>query len=81
MTTVSRRTDTQVSKEARLQAKKLALIGAGKIGEALLSGILTAQLLPASRLEATDADPQRAEFIGKKYGIRATIVRRSLAPA
>ena len=42
-----------------LSIKKLALIGAGKIGEALLSSMLGAQLVPVSRVVATDADPPR----------------------
>jgi len=59
------------SKESRIHVKKLALIGAGKIGEALLSGILSSQLVPVSRVVATDADPLRADYIGKKYGVKA----------
>jgi pyrroline-5-carboxylate reductase len=59
------------SKELRIPVKKLALVGAGKIGEALLSGILSSQLVPVSHVVATDADPLRADYIGKKYGVKA----------
>jgi pyrroline-5-carboxylate reductase len=59
------------SKELRIPVKKLALVGAGKIGEALLSGILSSQLVPASHIVATDADPLRADYIGQKYGVKA----------
>ena len=55
-----------------LPIKKLALIGAGKIGEALLSSMLSAQLLPVSRVVATDADPPRADYIGEKYGVKVS---------
>jgi pyrroline-5-carboxylate reductase len=54
-----------------LPVKKLTLIGAGKIGEALLSSILGAQLVPVSRVVATDADRPRADYIGEKYGVNA----------
>ncbi len=59
------------AKETRLQVKKLALIGAGKLGEGLLSGVLSSQLLPASRLEATVAHQPRADYLAEKYGVKA----------
>jgi pyrroline-5-carboxylate reductase len=55
-----------------LPIKKLALIGTGKIGEALLSSMLGAQLVPVSRVVATDADPPRADYIGEKYGVKVS---------
>lgn len=58
-------------KEHALQAKKLALVGAGKLGEALLSGILSSQLVPAGRVEATVAHQPRADALAEKYGIKA----------
>ncbi len=53
------------------QVRKLALIGAGKLGEALLSGILSSQFVPQSRLFATAAHDPRAKFIREKYGVRS----------
>ncbi len=65
-----------------LHVKKLTLVGAGKIGEALLSGILSSQLLPLTRVVATDADPTRADYIGEKYGVRTyTNNRQAVAGA
>jgi len=65
-----------------LHVKKLTLIGAGKIGEALLSSILGAQLVPVSRVVATDADPPRADYIGERYGVNAlTNNRQAVAGA
>jgi pyrroline-5-carboxylate reductase len=55
-----------------LPTKKLALIGAGKIGEALLSSMLGAQLIPVHRVVATDADPPRADYIAEKYGVKVS---------
>ena len=70
------------SKESRLPVKKLALVGAGKIGEALLSGILSSQLVPVSSVVAADADQTRADYIGEKYGVKAyTNNRQAVAGA
>ncbi len=51
--------------------KKLAVIGAGKLGEGLLSGVLGSQLLPVGRVTATVAHQPRADYLAEKYGIRA----------
>ena len=53
------------------RVKKLALIGCGKMGEALLSGILGSQLIPVERVEVTVAHPPRADFLAGKYGVKA----------
>jgi len=70
------------SKESRLPVRKLTLVGAGKIGEALLSGILSSQLVPVSNVVAADADQTRADYIGEKYGVKAyTNNRQAVAGA
>jgi pyrroline-5-carboxylate reductase len=51
--------------------KKLALIGAGKLGEGLLSGMLSSQLVSADRVVATVAHRPRADMLAEKHGIRA----------
>ncbi len=53
------------------RVKKLALIGTGKLGEGLLSGLLGSQMVPVSRVEATVAHQPRADFLAEKYGVRA----------
>src|SRR3989454_11696870 len=69
-------TDT-TSKSARaakapdLGVKKLALIGAGKLGEGLRSGLLGSQLAPASRVVSTVAHQPRADYLAEKHGIKA----------
>ncbi|HEY6293223.1 MAG TPA: pyrroline-5-carboxylate reductase [Terriglobia bacterium] len=52
------------------EIKKLALIGAGKLGEGLLSSLLASQLIPAERVWATVAHQPRADYLGQKYGVR-----------
>jgi len=70
------------SKELRLPVRKLTLVGAGKIGEALLSGILSSQLVSVSNVVAADADQTRADYIGEKYGVKAyTNNRQAVAGA
>ncbi|MDE3181625.1 MAG: pyrroline-5-carboxylate reductase [Acidobacteriota bacterium] len=58
-------------RNAHLPLKKLAVIGAGKLGEGLLSGILGSQLAPVSHVMATVAHQPRADYLAEKYGIRA----------
>ena len=57
--------------ESQVRVKKLALIGAGKLGEGLLSGLLGSQLIPAGRVVATVAHQPRADHLREKYGVRA----------
>ncbi len=62
---------TSAGRKTPTQIKKLALIGAGKLGEGLLSALLQSQVLPPARVEATVAHPSRAEFLASRYGIKA----------
>ena len=54
-----------------LPVKKIALIGAGKLGEAILSGMLGSQLVAVGRVAATVAHQPRADYLAEKYGIKA----------
>jgi len=54
-----------------VHVKKMALIGAGKLGEGLLSGLLSSQLVPASRVQATVAHQPHADALAKKHAIKA----------
>ncbi len=70
------------SKGHHSRFKKLALIGAGKLGEGLLSGMLGSQLVPVSQVEATVAHQPRADYLAEKYGIKAhTNNRKAVAGA
>ncbi len=57
-------------KGAQIRIKKLALVGAGKLGEGLLSGMLRAELIPLERVVATVAHQPRADYVGEKYGVK-----------
>ena len=62
---------THGARDFQSRVKKLALIGCGKLGEGLLSGMLGSQLIPVERVEATVAEPERVEFLVEKYGVKA----------
>jgi pyrroline-5-carboxylate reductase len=59
-----------------IRVKKLALIGAGKLGEGLLSGMLGSQLIPVSAVAATVAHQPRADYLASKYGVKAGVDNR-----
>ena len=61
----------QAGKESHRPVKKLAVVGAGKLGEGLLSALLSSQWVPVNRVVATVAHQPRADFLAEKYGIRA----------
>ncbi len=66
-----KQTSKQRKAADRPAAKKLALIGAGKLGEALLSGLLSSQFVSRERLHAAAAHDPRVSYIKEKYGVRA----------
>jgi pyrroline-5-carboxylate reductase len=52
--------------------KRIAVIGAGNMGAALIGGILKAGVADCTHLVATVRTPERAEELATKYGIRVT---------
>jgi pyrroline-5-carboxylate reductase len=64
-------TDARAARDFQSHVKKLALIGCGKLGEGLLSGMLGSQLVSVHRVEATVAHQPRADYLAEKYGIKA----------
>ena len=51
-------------------ADRIAVLGTGKMGEALLSGMLRAGRLPADLL-FTVRGPERAALLRERYGVEA----------
>ena len=51
---------------------RIAILGAGRLGEALIRGLLDAAVVTAERLHATVATSARAELLRKKYGLHVT---------
>ena len=54
---------------ATFENKKIGFIGTGKMGEALIKGILQAKLIPPSRIYASDADISKLKSLEKDYNI------------
>ncbi|MDY5786031.1 MULTISPECIES: pyrroline-5-carboxylate reductase [unclassified Corynebacterium] len=57
--------------KAHLNADKIAVIGAGNIGEALISGLVAAGVDP-QRITATNRTPERGAQLTERYGILTT---------
>ncbi len=58
------------TQKSAIQVKKLALIGAGKLGEGLLSGLLSSQLVPVGRVVVTVAHQPHADELAEKHGVK-----------
>lgn len=53
-----------------LKNKKIAIIGAGNIAEALVSGLLKGRVVLPSNIFATDVSEQRRQLFKTRYGVR-----------
>ena len=52
-----------------LTNKKIGFIGTGKMGEALVKGIIYSKLVPPSNICASDMDSAKLQVMAKEYGI------------
>lgn len=52
-----------------LKDKRLAIIGAGNMGETLIKGLLAARATEAGQIIATAAHRERVEYLAEKYGV------------
>ena len=59
----------------------VGFIGAGNMAEAMIAGVLHADLLPADRLFAADIDGSRLAWLEQTYKIRTTPSNRDVAKA
>ncbi|MEK7404578.1 MAG: pyrroline-5-carboxylate reductase [Acidobacteriota bacterium] len=55
------------------EAKRIAVLGAGNIGAALIGGILKSGVTDREHLIATDQSQERADAIAQKYSIPVTV--------
>jgi pyrroline-5-carboxylate reductase len=65
---------SHMTETARLHpphVRKLALIGAGKLGEGLLTGMLGSQFIPVAHVEATVEFQTDADSLHERYGVKA----------
>jgi pyrroline-5-carboxylate reductase len=56
-----------------LENKKFAVLGAGKLGEALITGLMDAGLVAKEQFIATAAHNDRLEHLKKKLGVQVTL--------
>ena len=54
-----------------IKGKRVAFLGAGNMGEALIKGLTQGGLVPAGSITAADPRAEHLEEIAKRYGIRA----------
>jgi pyrroline-5-carboxylate reductase len=54
-----------------LKGKRVGFIGGGNMGEALIRGLLGANLVPAELIAATDVRAERTAQLGRQFGITA----------
>jgi pyrroline-5-carboxylate reductase len=60
-------------------SKKIAMIGAGQMSEALVAGLLASQVVDAAGVWATDINPERRDLIKQRFGIRVGADNREAA--
>jgi len=55
-----------------LKGKKIGVIGGGKMGSALIGGILSRDLIPAANVTVSDVAEERREDLKKTFGVNAS---------
>ncbi len=53
-----------------LHDKTIGLIGAGNMAEAIMGGLLKAQLTPPEQVVCSDVQAERLQYLEKRYGVR-----------
>src|SRR3989454_5624731 len=59
--------------------KKIAIIGAGNMGEALIAGMLAAKAAAPDEIHATDIMSQRVDYLKARYQIRVGMDNKAAA--
>ena len=63
-----------------LKNQRIAIIGAGNIAEALVSGLLQGQVAQPSQIFATDVANERLQHFETQYGVRICLLYTSPSP-
>jgi pyrroline-5-carboxylate reductase len=56
-----------------IDERKVAILGAGRIGEALIAGLLSSEWRSPAEIAATSRRPERVEELAERYGVAATL--------
>jgi pyrroline-5-carboxylate reductase len=59
-----------------LKDKKLAVLGAGKLGEALIKGLLDARVIEAANIVVTAGHQHRLDTMSERFGVVGTLSNR-----
>src|SRR5688572_12220001 len=62
-----------------VDSRKIAILGAGRIGEALISGLLSSGWREPGEIAATSRRAERVEELRERFGIAATLSNREAA--
>jgi len=62
-----------------LEQKKLAILGAGKIGETLIRGLLEAQAIEVENVIVTAAHQHRLDLLQKRFQVKGTLSNKDAA--
>jgi pyrroline-5-carboxylate reductase len=68
-----------ISKWGENMKKKIGFIGAGKMAQAMIEGIIKSQLIPKENVMASANSEKTIEIIKKTYGILTTLNNREIA--
>ncbi len=61
------------------KGRKIGFVGAGNMGEALISGLIRAKFLSPEQVLVFDSDGERLQFIQKKYGVKKATNNQQIA--
>lgn len=62
-----------------LKSKKLAILGAGKLGETLLKGLVEADVIDVTNVMVTAAHRERIDEIAARFGVKSTLSNKEAA--
>lgn len=64
---------------AMLKTKKLAVLGAGKLGETLIKGLIEADVISAANVTVTAGHQQRVDEMRERFGVTGTLSNKQAA--
>src|SRR5215212_5873115 len=62
-----------------LKDKRIAMLGAGKLGEILIKGLLEADVINVSNIIATAGHQQRLDQMRERFGVAGTLSNKEAA--
>ena len=62
-----------------LKNKKLAVLGAGKLGEILIKGLLEAGVIDVANVRVTAGHQQRLDQMRERFGVQGTLSNKEAA--